>query len=268
MMKKLALSLLAIGCSLLTFISCSEEKDAFQLYSEMNQALEQVSSIQGSMDIDMKLTASKETLDLAMDMDITAVKRSETDADLAMKIESDMAQLGSFTMQAYTKDGYMYLDMLGMKIKSPYDPSADSDESQLPMADSYNRAVIDFTTEAVKESAIAKTDKGRELTFTLDGSKLTDALSGLVGNITESLGEGSNFSYNDVKYTVVVDQDNLPVSQNMTFSFDMEIEGERASADCDINSDFAYNKVENIEYPDDLDTYEELDLTGDEGLSI
>lgn len=153
MMKKLALSLLAIGCSLLTFISCSEEKDAFQLYSEMNQALEQVSSIQGSMDIDMKLTASKETLDLAMDMDITAVKRSETDADLAMKIESDMAQLGSFTMQAYTKDGYMYLDMLGMKIKSPYDPSADSDESQLPMADSYNRAVIDFTTEAVKESA-------------------------------------------------------------------------------------------------------------------
>ena len=115
MMKKLALSLLAIGCSLLTFISCSEEKDAFQLYSEMNQALEQVSSIQGSMDIDMKLTASKETLDLAMDMDITAVKRSETDADLAMKIESDMAQLGSFTMQAYTKDGYMYLDMLGMK---------------------------------------------------------------------------------------------------------------------------------------------------------
>ncbi|MCI8589263.1 MAG: hypothetical protein HFE77_00885 [Clostridiales bacterium] len=255
MNKKHGAFILAIISCLFVFASCGERADAYRLYSDMNQAMENVTSLEGAMDADMRLSVSGESIDLQLETKITAISRPEDQLDLAMTMKIAMAQLGSFNTNLYVKDGYIYQDVMGMKTKSAMETETADD-----LTDTYDSAVLDFAKDAIIESSVKPAEGGKELSFTLDGEKLNDSLSKLTDSFTAQLGNDIGITFSDVVYTAVVGKDNLPVTQKLTFSCHLTIEGERATADYSMTMhDFSYNNITEIEYPADLDSYQNYD---------
>ncbi|MCI8332476.1 MAG: hypothetical protein HFE78_06595 [Clostridiales bacterium] len=262
MNKKYGAFLLAILCCLFAFASCSEQADAYQLYLDMNKAMENTTSMKATMDGNMQMSVSGESLELQLKSEITAIEYSEEQTDAAMTMEISLAQLGSVNTSIYVKDGYVYQDVMGMKIKT----EMESEEiSELTYAHEAGVS-LDFAKDAVIESSVKKVDGGKELAFRLDGQKVTDELETITEAITSQLGNNINITFGDVAYTLLVGKDSLPIREELTFSFDLTIEGERASASYTLTmTDIDYN-VTQIDYPADLDSYQLIDASFD-GLS-
>ena len=88
---------------------------------------------------------------------------------------------------------------------------------------------------------------------------MTDALANTMKALTSSLGDNISYSFGDVTYTALVGEDFLPTRIDLSFSCDLTIEGEQASASYTLTTtDIDYN-VTQIEYPADLDSYQLID---------
>jgi len=254
MNKRLGTLLLAVVCSLFVFVSCNEQADAYELYLDMNKAMENITSMKVAMDGKMQMSVSGNNLDLHMKADETVIEHAEGQIDMAVTMEADMAQLGSVNTSLYVKDGYIYEDIMGIKMKIKADETAVSE-----ISDVCESALLDFAKDIVIDSSVTKTDNGKELRFTLNGEKMTDALANTMKALTSSLGDNISYSFGDVTYTALVGEDFLPTRIDLSFSCDLTIEGEQASASYTLTTtDIDYN-VTQIEYPADLDSYQLID---------
>lgn len=99
---------------------------------------------------------------------------------------------------------------------------------------------------------------GKVVTMTLDGTKMTDMVTNMTGNLTASLGEGGEISIGDIPYTVHIDADGNITSIEMDMTFDMTIQGSAMNMSMNLVMDVTSIGGVTVELPADLADYPEL----------
>lgn len=247
-MKKLAL-VLAILMAVLPLASCGDNVTAYEAYVKMSDAMGAVSSMEGTIDATVSMTSAGVSYEIGVSGTTKEVIRSDTDMDMEMTM--DMTMLGeTFSVATYYKEGYMYQDLSGMKYKLHMD--IEDAVNQMGVTD------LEFTEDIVKESSVTDVDGGKELSFTLDGTAMTDILSEIVASLTGALGADGTMTFGDVTYNIVVDKDYIERSCEIIFSISMEIDGETVDMSYDMRMDISSVNNTTITFPDDLDSYTEI----------
>jgi len=264
-MKKLALVLAIVLMCSLVLAGCSQ-KEAYDLYMDMNEAMLGVTSSDVSADVNMKMTAAGESFDISMKMDIQQITRSETDIDMKMDITMGLGELGAMmgmeeiVMNMYFTDGNMYYDMMGQKMKIAMD--LESAMEMMGVGD-VGAMSIDFDKESIAESSVKSVGDDKELSFVLRGEMLSNVIDQMVGSMMQNMGLGDDMqiSFGDVSYTALIGKDSLPKTEHMVFSMNMDIMGESATADYDMfMTNHSFNSIDVIEFPDFSD-YLEVDAS-------
>ena len=122
-----------------------------------------------------------------------------------------------------------------------------------------NTSALDgIEEEMVKESSVAEEDGGKVVTMTLDGTKMTDMVMDMAGDITASLGEGGEMTIGDIPYTVHIDADGNVKSIEMDMNFDMTVQGTAMSMGMKLVMDVTAVGGVTVELPADLADYPEV----------
>ena len=243
---------------ILVFCGCSggeTAKDAFILYTDMNAAMKEVTSMEMDSNVKMEMTYGEENLSFDITGTAQQIIQSETDIDMIMEMSMDMTELGlsgMVTIHSYYLDGYMYQDIMGFRSKTKVDIETAMEQSGLNM--------FEFDSTAIIDSSVADVDGGKELSFKLDGTKLTNMIQPLVESQLSGMGLAgeSSVEIGDVSYSVVIGKDSLPLKQLSNIAIKMVVEDE--TIDMKMDMDIAYtgfNSVESLDFPEDLADYPE-----------
>jgi hypothetical protein len=235
-------------------LSACGELEAFDLYMRMNAASQNITSIEAKVNANISMEMMGEKVDMRMLMDVKQIIRSETDIEMAMLMTIDMGEEFGGAMEAtvFFKDGYLYQEMLGMKMRMPL-----SIEDLMDMAGIDTGANLLFAKEAIINSSVRDVAGGKELNFSLKGDALADVLDNMVGGMLEGMGlSGMQITFGDVQYSIIVGSDDLPKEERIIFSMEMSFMGETVIAGYDMHfTDISYNSVTSIDFPSDLGDY-------------
>ena len=258
-MKKLSAVLLAM-LLVLSMAACDSapKQDAFDIYEQVIAKNAEITSLEATMTAAINMVSASDPenpMDLTMEGSVQQVIRTETDFDLA--VEATLGMMGqSVGMKMYFKDGYMYQDMMGMKMKT----AAPIEEmmEQMSMLDVNN---FKFSREDVKEMSTAKVEDGTEIKLTFDGERMNTLITELLdeAGMADLLGSTS-MTISDIQYTMVVDADMNAKVMHIVFDATVAAEGEVVTMSADITLEIsAMNTLEAVEFPADLDTYIDMD---------
>ena len=247
-MKKFTAALLAV-LLLFTVTACAQQ-DAFDLYTKAMEAQAKISSMEAQLSMTAKINLDDVSMDLNMTGTVAEVIRSETDID--MKMVTDMSIMGEdMSVTVYYKDGYMYQEVLDQKMKTKMDLNE--------MLQQANSSSLEFDRNAVTSSSVSKADNGTKISFELNPEQISNAIADVTGSLTDMLGDTDmalTISY--VRYELVLDKNNLPVSTNMDIGMELTIEGQTATMDYLVNvHSIAYNTLTVIDFPANLADYPE-----------
>ena len=241
---------------MLTLSACSgnSKNEAIQLYTKVNEAANNAKSCEADMTMDMSMDALGETMSIKMSGNTKQVIRSQTDIDMYMDMNMDMFGQ-SANVSYFYKEGFIYMDVMGMKIKTPTGL-----EEAVAQAGNLN---LDIKEDIVKKSEVKDEGENKVLSFELDAEKTSKALLDAMGAMQQSLDAlgDTEIKFSNVQYTAVVDKDENLVSEIMIADMTMKVDGQEINAKYNITvENIKYNTVEAIDFPADLDTYSEVQV--------
>ncbi|MDR1616731.1 MAG: copper amine oxidase N-terminal domain-containing protein [Syntrophomonadaceae bacterium] len=193
------------------------------------------------------ITVDDETMDMKISGSIKQVNHSATDIELAADVAVNVLGQDE-TFKIYYKDGLMYMDAAGEKMKI----AAGIDEA-LAAAQVSN---MEIEKDAIKEQSI----EGNTLKFTLDGNKLMAAVDTLLNNGLGSLAlSGGGYEIGDIVCTVNLDDKGTLKNVQMVFLMNLAIEDTAVSVSYDLT--VAYTRIGDVSItaPADLSSYKELE---------
>jgi hypothetical protein len=258
-MKKTAVVLFILALCLGILASCNSDSDvdtkqsAYDLYQLANSKFD---SVEMSVDLTMTMEADGIELVILSNGIVKEVIRSETDFDMEsnmkISISSDLlgellAELTEMQMQMYYKDGYLYQELLGQKMKTAISSDLARNQSNIPTLDE----------SAIKDSKIEKNGDLTILTFTLDGKAMTNLAKQGLEQSGETMGD---LSISDASVTAVIDQDGFLKEMKFAFSMSASQDGETAAIEFDYSIKVLSYNTTTINFPSDLDSYQEFDL--------
>ncbi len=270
-MKKVFSFVFAVLICICVFTSCLAE-DAYGLYATVADSVKDATAVEGTYQIKVNLAAGGMSMGMTIDGNMQMIKRSETEADMAVNMKMDMGALGagSNEMSMYLKDGWQYTNTAGIKTKQELSARADETETLDPeVLQKLQDSLISFDKSLIVSSDTTKVDGGKKISFELDGQKIYDSLmtfykenfgddldlddfGGLLGGTEE---EDVNFALSNIQYSVSVDKDNVMYAANVVLSIEAG-EGYKVDVQIDL-SDLGFDSFTEIDFPDDLDDYSE-----------
>lgn len=270
-MKKVFSFVFAVLIGICAFTSCLAE-DAYGLYSTVADSVKDATAVEGTYQIKVNLAAGGMSMGMTIDGNMQMIKRSETEADMAMNMKMDMGALGAGTneMSMYMKDGWQYMNMAGIKTKEEISAvSSDTETLDPEVLQKLQNDLISFDKSLIVSSNTTKADGGKKISFELDGQKIYDSLmkfykenfdedldlddfGGLLNGTEE---EDVNFALGNVQYSVFVDKDNVMYAANVVLSIEAG-EGYKVDVQIDL-SDLGFDSFTEIDFPDDLENYSE-----------
>jgi hypothetical protein len=251
-MKKNAV-ILVLLLFMLTSAACGSEKTvfAYDIYSQATAAMDSVKSLAADTNVKMKMSTAGMDFEVAMSGAIKAVTLSENDVEMQLDmLTSFMGQ--DIELKAFYKDGVYYLEADGQKTSMA-----------MPLEQIQKQANIEalsFPDTAIKDQQMTNKDGGKELSFTLDGTVLSDTVTAQMGDLTALLGEGAEMTIGDVDYAVFIDKQGNLKSTQMSFSMEMGLFGETMPCSMEISMDYVQINNVSIDFPADLDAYEPMDI--------
>ncbi len=137
-----------------------------------------------NLDADMLINMQIAMEGLTMDINMTGnMKMKNGDsADMQYLMDLNMNLLGQdMSLQSFYTDGYMYMDMYGMKMKTPMDYTAAMESAQSSgmttgLADVYDMAYIQNV------SAVDNANGTTTIYYTIDGTKMNELLQIILSN--------------------------------------------------------------------------------------
>lgn len=250
MKRTLAIALTAVLCAVLMCVPAFAADDPYYFYERAMKNFENVRSVEMDIDMSGSITAAGESIDFSATGRASQITHNKTEAELAM--EMTMELLGqTVKMNTYYKDGYMYQNVMGQKLKTPLD-------MQQMLAQSYG--IETDLEEAMFENATVSRVLGGHLIRTkISGDALNTLMAGYMASAYESMGlAGTEMELGDMAYSILVDTDFNVRAYGIQYGATVTAEGETVqvdySMDCTILST---NRISAIQYPADLDTYAE-----------
>ncbi len=199
------------------------------------------------MTMDMKYSSDNEDVNdiLSLAGSSTKIEMNIDGTNFIMTM-SAMGEEMSYTFY----DSYIYMELMGMKIKSEVDREEVDD-----MIGSGMSGLNDIDVDLF-ESVEVKTEDGVKI-ITCKGFKET--ANETVNSLIESLDEISDgdvtIKKEDFMYVVEIDEEGRFKSVDMIFSVDLNIDDEAVTVTYNAEIDFDYEKAVKVTLPEDADEY-------------
>ncbi len=201
------------------------------------------------MTMDMKYSSDNEDVDKILSAAGSSTKMEmNIDGTNFIMTVSALGQDVDYTFY----DGYIYMDIMGMKYKTEIDKEDAED-----MIGSGMSGLNDIDVDLF-ESVEVKTEDGVK-TITCKGFKET--ANETVNSLLESLDEISDgdvtIKKEDFMYIVLIDEEGRFKSVDMIFSVNLNIDGEAVTVTYNAEIDFDYEKAVKVTLPEDADEYKD-----------
>lgn len=255
-MKKRTLISVMMAFVMVCLAGCgSKSLTAEEVLAKATEKQQAAKSIDASMKMDISMDIAGQSIDYDMDVDMKAIDMNEE--GMQMSMQTDMDILGQqMSMNTYYTDGCYYMDSMGQKMKM------NMDIAEMTETLKQNSVFTEIPADAYKSLEVEEKDGGRMLTYTADGSQLTEIVDSIMSGMMGSLGEMDDMDVGlgDVSGTITLDKDFNVTAQTMKMDMTMTVEGMDvgASMDMDMTVNNPGQEV-TVELPDDLDSYEEME---------
>lgn len=248
MKKKVTVFLAAAMVFALT--ACSGGNEAKAVYDDATKKTSELTSIEATSLIDMKMAQGKDEENVTMDLDMKMVDlNTENMRYLAEGKTSVMGQNVDLSM--YYEGGYYYMETAGQKIKY----AMDLDEMMKQIKQSTENTM---DSSYMKKLAVKKDGENQVLTFTVDASKMET----FAKQIMEQLGtgaEGVTYTIKSVDGEATVNKDGYITAQKVNLSMEMTLEGQTITIDMVTDTTYK-NPGQQVEVTaPDLEGYTEVD---------
>lgn len=253
-MKKIVAILLVLTV-MLTLAACEKAEPktalAYEIYNEATGAMSDIGSLAANTSVTMSMVVEGEEMVVEMSGLVKAVYISETEVEMQMDMATTI--MGEdMEIKYFYKDGIYYMDAAGQKIAM-----------EMPleqMLEQANTEALAFPDTAVKNQQVTEKNGGQELSFTLDGEALIDAVAGQLGSLSSMLGGETNFSMGDIEYVVFVDGQDTLKNTWMSFSMELSVMEDTIPISAEVSMDYLQINNVSIDFPTDLDSYELIDM--------
>ncbi len=256
-MKKF-MSVLLTAILVLCLAGCGgEKKDVKTILNDAMQKAQESADMDLTIDMDMDMTAAGESMAMEMQMDVKVQDNNKETMKMEMPMSLNMPGQGvSMDMNLYYADGYYYMDMMGMKIKTPMDLA----EIQKSLEGS--TGMVNIGIEGMKELEMEEKDGTYIINFVGDTEKMADYMDSVMTTMESMYGiEDSDVKLEEMKGTITVNKEGYITEQNVEMTMTMVVEGEET--ECSLVMNAVYNnpgEAVTVELPD-LSEYEEMQLT-------
>jgi hypothetical protein len=255
-MKKIFALMLALVCFFTMTGFSARTTSAFRLYSRAVESINNVDSMIMYTSMLAHMTTEGMPMTMFMEGIIVQVMKSPTEIEMMAELQTMVLEAGyEDHMVMFFRDNTAYFISGGMQFKMPM-----SMDEALEQAG--GNAVVGFPIEAIKSANTRAVVGGREVTIVVDGAAMTDILNEELNLI--DFGELAEFdyemTYGDITFVAIIAPDGNFKHYNMVFSLEMVVDGELTITQYDIYIEFLQlGGVEDIEFPDDLDSFMDLD---------
>ena len=259
-MRKTTATLLTLLAVLLVFASaaCSKvEQEAYALYLAMCAAVEGATSSQAQSESRITMRDDAEAFSMLLLVEWEEISQG-AEIQMAMRTTMDMDEMSTMDMSMYYKDGWMYQEIMGMKMRMPM-PAEEAQDA----LDAGMMMRVDFGEKDIVRAKVTDVDGGKLLSFVLNGEALGDALTGMIDSLMGTItGIGSvRYAVGDVDYSIWIDSAFLPWEERMKYDVTITFQGGSLVAESDMQVWYApFNTLREVSFPSDLDDYEEVDL--------
>ena len=243
------------GCTAVT--NLLKPKDAYTLYTAATQNLDKADGYSMRMTMDGTLSSGSESQPYSTLIEAKVNKPYTAAMEMSMDMEMSVAGQDIDTT-SYYKNGVIYTDALGMKIKTKTD--MDQLKGQLGTAT--------FSKDAIIEQQRSQTDDGIELDFTVKGSALKSYVLDKSRTEDLQLPSGVQYDIDDVTIHAVIGKSGQLSSVKMDMPLTMTYAGQRIKAEMDVGIDDIRYGQQDITAPDDLEDYQDSSNTGASPLQL
>lgn len=266
-MKKF-MSMLLAAMLVFSMAGCGEKKgkennqkgnvSAESVLDEAMKKQAELDSWDSKMNMSMDMDIDGEAFAADMEMDIQIQDINKESMKMAMLMSMDMSDYGmSLDMDMYYADGYYYMDMLGMKMKT----AMNLDEMQESMIDT--SGMTDIDVDELQELTLKENGNGYTIDFVGDAENMTDLTNAVMENMGSTTGLGEfDFTLDKITGSTDINEDGYLTKMVMLMDMTMEMDGQSYVANIEL--EMTYNnpgKAVTVELPD-LSEYEETDLMG------
>lgn len=227
----------------------------------LEKAMEQQNSVTdmdstGTMKMTMDMAGQSMSFDVDMDLKISNAGKE----DMAMAMKAGMNMMGQdVVVNTYYQDGCYYVDSMGEKMKQ------EMDIQEALETVNQNSALTEIPMDAYTDLQMTTENGSRVISYTADGSKLGEWMDELFGSVLGGSmgGTDMDLTIKSLSGTMTLNDDFMVTHETMKADMSMTIEGQDVSYSMDM--DMTMNnpgETVTVELPDDLDTYEAMDLEG------
>lgn len=242
--KNVVLAIGLLGAAALT--GCGSKETPYERYMAAQKILSQAEGVkfdtQGSLKVGV--TGVTVTMDLGMD---GAMKKAGDGGDMEMAMGMDLGIMGeSVEMDVWYHDGYYYIDAMGEKAKSPTETGDIQEQLEGQMG------MVELDEDDFESIEAKKDGDTVKITYTMDGDKLQsmiDLVLGLANQGTDA--QDLEFSLDEAGGTLVVDEDNNPISNEISLNMQITADGQQIEMgmDFEITYEEIGDEVE-VTFPD------------------
>ena len=206
----------ALLCPMTAYAGQSEEAKA--LYDQVQEKSNAITDMNAFYDFKINFGGS-----MIENAGITA-----SDMRLEMNVKMTDPDGSQMTYSMYYLDGYMYMDMLGQKIKMPI---AMGDMMQQSMA---SANAFDVPTDIVKDMNLWDEGENKVIGFTIDDSRMNEFLQTVLGSTgLTGMMEGTSMSLHNIKGEYVVNPNNDLIKMRLKMDMSMTMDGETITMSMD-----------------------------------
>lgn len=247
-MKKLIALSLCVLFVLAVFSGC-KAKTPLEIYYDAASKINSADSIDSDFSALMEIRGDG----VSMDATFTGNSKRELGENPRAVMEMAVEMMGmKIDTTAYLEGEWMYMEVLGQKVKVKNSAA----DIQIPET-SYSL----FAEEMIKESSVEKTAQGTEGTLVIDAKKLPkEDIFDLLGELESVVEQAADVSFDTITMKYVIGKDGIMKSTTVSFDFVMAMGAQ--GVEVSFSMEMIINQVGGVklEFPDDLDAYEELQL--------
>ena len=239
--------ILVVGCG----NAETSNTEALSLLQKSHEAMEDVTSMITEFDAEISVNAGFMSMD--MPMSGRTYISANSDTDISMATMTTMSMMGmDMEMEMYFRDGYMYIDADGFRMKEPMDLELALEE----MATSGVNVDFDLNEDWINSMSAEAVGSGHRLTFELNMEALAEVMGpqgdvlGLGLDDTDALGDVDIRSF---VLTIYIDENYIQTSTQMQLDMSIEAEGIEMEMTMNMTSDIIQIDDVIIDFPAWLD---------------
>lgn len=258
-MKRIsALLLSAVMVLAMTGCSDSGKPDVKKIYQDAITKSEQIKSADMDSVVKIDMDMGGMTIGVTVDADI---KFTQNDNKIEMIMNASTELMGqSVVVDYYFTNGYYYMNMAGQKVKYPMDLDEITEQIEAQAAGLTPAEYLDNMELTEQENGDYK------ITYTIRDEMMALFMDSALASAGDAIPAGSDMTVNNVSGELVVDKDSNIKSQSISMDFKAIIEG--TEANMTMKMDMVYKATGGdvtLVFPDDLDTYIEVDPASIQG---